>query len=176
MTRTSLEHFNCSLARTVDIIGDKWTLLIIRDAFYGVQSFSEFQERLGLAKTVLSSRLQVLVEEEVLQKIQTKPNVDRHIYKLTQRGRDLFPVVIALVQWGDKWIFGPGNEPVDIVDKAQSAPIQAIGVQARNGNFLQPRDVSFAPGSGADSDTLSLFEAFHTQKTRRDGSPPDDEV
>jgi len=164
MTRTSLEHFNCSLARTVDIIGDKWMLLIIRDAFYGVQSFSEFQERLGLAKTVLSSRLQTLIDEGILKKVQTKPDVDRYIYKLTQRGRDLFPVVVSLVQWGDKWIFGAGNEPVSILDKEQKAPIQSIGVQARSGAFLQPRDISFAPGGGADETTLALFEAFSSEQ------------
>ena len=90
MTRTSLEHFNCSLARTVDIIGDKWMLLIIRDAFYGVQSFSEFHERLGLAKTVLTARLQALVDADILDRVQTRPGVERYNYKLTPRGRDLF--------------------------------------------------------------------------------------
>ncbi|WOE76389.1 winged helix-turn-helix transcriptional regulator [Alterisphingorhabdus coralli] len=164
MTRTSLEHFNCSLARTADIIGDKWMLLIIRDAFYGVQSFSEFQERLGLAKTVLSSRLQALVDGDILDKLQTRPGVDRHIYKLTPRGRDLFPVIVSLVQWGDKWIFGAGKEPVSIMDKDQKAPIQAVGVQARNGNFLQPGDIAFAPGAGADDSTHALFASYHAKR------------
>lgn len=169
MTRTSLEHFNCSLARTVDVIGDKWTLLIIRDAFYGVQSFSEFQERLGLAKTVLSARLQILVEEEILKKVQTKPDVDRYVYKLTPRGRDLFPVIVSLVQWGDKWVFGTGNEPVNILDKEHGAPIQSVGVQARSGAFLHPRDIAFAPGAGADETTYALFEAFKSLRS----TPPE---
>lgn len=168
MTRTSLQDFNCSLARTVDIIGDKWMLLIIRDAFYGVQSFSEFQERLGLAKTVLSSRLQTLVDEDILKKVQTRPDVERYIYKLTPRGRDLFPVVVSLVQWGDRWVFGTGNEPVSILDKEQKAPIQPMGVQARSGAFLQPRDVSFAPGGGADDNTLALFDAFKARRPTGD--------
>lgn len=149
---------NCSLARTVDIIGDQWMLLIIRDAFYGVQAFSEFQERLNLSKTVLSDRLQTLVDAEILERVPTKPGVQRFRYRLTQRGRDLFPVVVALVQWGDRWIFGHEGPPIEIIDKEKKAPIQSIGVIARDGRFLQPKEVTFRPGTGATKQTLAEFE------------------
>ena len=143
MTRTSFKDFNCSLARTADIVGDKWSLLIIRDAFFGVERFSDFQNRLGVARTVLSNRLHMLVENEILEKKSTNPEADRFIYKLTPRGKDLYIAIISLVQWGDKWIFGQGQEPVEIIDKEQLAPIQRLGVQARSGRFLEVEDITF---------------------------------
>lgn len=168
MTRTSFSEFNCSLARTVDIIGDKWTLLIIRDAFLGVQRFSEFQERLGVAKTVLSNRLDMLVENEILRKQPTSPEVERFLYKLTPRGKDLFVTVVSLLQWGDKWIFGEGHEPIEILDKEECISIQQLGVQAQSGKFLDARDVVYKPGPGANCQMLSLFENYELQQSQED--------
>ncbi|XOV78076.1 MAG: winged helix-turn-helix transcriptional regulator [Aestuariibacter sp.] len=158
MPRTSLESFNCSLARTVDIIGDQWTLLILRDAFYGISSFSDFSKRLGLARTVLTDRLNRLVEHEILRKEQTKPGVDRYRYKLTTKGKDLFPVIVSLVNWGDRWIFGADNEPIRIFDKRTQSPVQNVKVQARDGHVLEPHEVTFGPGPGASSETLLAFK------------------
>lgn len=169
MTRTSFNEINCSLARTIDIIGDKWSLLIIRDAFFGVQRFSEFEDRLGIAKTVLSSRLNTLVENEILKKVPTSPEVDRFIYKLTPRGRDLLVTVVSLVQWGDKWIFGQGQEPIEIWDKEELASIQKLDLQAHSGKILEARDVVFKPGPGATSEMISMFENYDFQKSQ-DGS------
>ena len=158
MTRTSLETHNCSLARTVDIIGDKWALMILRDAFYGVRAFSTFQSGLGIAKTVLSDRLQRLTEAGVLEKIQTREGVDRFEYRLTTSGRDLFPIIIALVQWGDRWVFGPGHEPLELVDRDTGAPVPAVTVQAHDGRVLAPRDVRFRAGPGASAETRAIFD------------------
>lgn len=169
MTRTSFNGINCSLARTVDIIGDKWSLLIIRDAFLGVQRFSEFQERLGIAKRVLSNRLNILVENEILRKQPTSPEVNRFLYKLTPRGRDLLVTVVSLVQWGDKWVFGEGQEPIEIWDKEELASIQQLGLQARSGKILEARDVVFKPGPGATSEMILMFENHDLQKSQ-DGS------
>lgn len=158
VTRTSLETHNCSLARTVDIIGDKWALMILRDAFYGVRAFSTFQSGLGIAKTVLSDRLQRLTEAGVLEKVQTREGVDRFDYRLTASGRDLFPIIIALVQWGDRWVFGPGYEPLELVDTAAGAPVKAVAVEAQDGRVLGPRDVRFRAGPGASAETRAIFD------------------
>jgi DNA-binding HxlR family transcriptional regulator len=160
MTRTSFEDFNCSAARALDILGDKWTMLVIRDAFYGVSTFSEFRDRLGIARNVLTDRLEHLVRHDILERKPVRPGVDRHTYRLTERGKALFPVLIALVQWGDKWLFGSAGEPVQILDREARAPVQPVGVLARDGRYLAPRDVVYAPGPGATDETLRAFEAF----------------
>ena len=108
--------------------------------------------------TILSNRLQLLVHHRLLEKVRTRPEVDRFHYKLTKSGKDLFPVIVALMQWGDKWVFGPGQEPLRITDKKYGAPIQALGVLARDGRYLERRDVAFLPGPGASQETLALFE------------------
>ncbi len=157
MTRTSLEARNCSLARTADIIGDKWALMILRDAFYGVRGFSAFQASLGVAKTVLSDRLKRLADAGVMERVQVRDGVDRHEYRLTEAGRDLFPIVVALVQWGDRWVFGAGNEPMAILDRETGTPVGRVAVQAGNGRVLAARAVTIAPGPGAKAETLAIF-------------------
>ncbi len=157
MSRTSFESRNCSLSRAADVVGDKWALLILRDAFYGVRTFSDFHERLGMAKTVLSNRLQLLTERGVLERVQLKPGVERYEYRLTQSGRELLPLIIALMQWGDRWMFGVGAEPIRIVDRATRSPIQKIEVQARDGHVLEPREITFFAGPGATAETLAAI-------------------
>lgn len=142
MTRTSLKHFHCSMARTADIIGDKWTLLILRDAFFGGTSFSQFQKSLGVARNILSDRLEKLVDHGVLAKTPVRPGVERYTYELTERGRDLVPVLIAITQWGDRWIFGEGNEPFAFFDKASGEPIQQVEVQSSSGAALTADDIT----------------------------------
>ena len=145
MTRTSLDGHECSLARTVDIIGDKWALMILRDAFYGTRSFSVFRASLGVASTVLSDRLKRLIDGGILDRVKVRDGVERYEYRLTAAGHDLFPIVVGLVQWGDRWVFGPGREPLHIVDRATGSPLQPVAVQARSGRVLSARDVSFDP-------------------------------
>jgi DNA-binding HxlR family transcriptional regulator len=149
MTRTSLENHTCSLARTIDILGDKWTMMLVRDAFFGVSRFSDFKTRLGVAPTVLVERLQSLCDCGIFVRQQERPDVERFSYRLTEKGQDLFPTLIAMMQWGDKWIFGPGQEPLQILDKQKRAPIQFIAVQAQTGAVLDARDVTFDFGPNA---------------------------
>ena len=158
MSRTSLHDWPCSLARAADIIGDKWTLVILRNAFYGQTSFSGFQKSLGLARNVLSDRLDKLVEHGILVRQPVRPGVARYRYTLTDAGRELFPVIVSLTQWGDKWLFGSDGEPVRLLDKEQQAPIQKMGVIARDGRYLQADDVSFAPGPSASDELIALWE------------------
>jgi DNA-binding HxlR family transcriptional regulator len=160
MTRTSLDHWQCSLARSADLLGDKWTLMIIRDAFYGLSTFSQFQKNLAVAKNVLSDRLEKLVHGGILERVQTRPDVDRYRYALTAAGRDLLPLVVALTQWGDEWIFKSEGEPVLLVDRAHKARIRKLTVQDRDGKPLALRDLSFEPGPGASPE----LKAFHQRR------------
>jgi DNA-binding HxlR family transcriptional regulator len=160
VTRTSLADFNCSLARTVDLVGDKWSLMILRDAFYGFSKFSDFKERLGVAPRVLSSRLQALVDHGILERVQERPDVDRHRYKLTESGRDLLPVIIAIVQWGDRWVFGDAGPPVKLRSKSSGKALQKIEVRDKAGDAVALQDLVFSPGPGASEETLEAFAAI----------------
>lgn len=149
MTRTSLDSLPCSWARAIDIVGDKWTLMILRDAFAGVSVFSDFRRNLGVAPNILSDRLDRLVTHGILDKRPVRPGVERYDYRLTARGKALFPVLTSLGQWGDKWIFGSDGEPVRVLDRKNRAPIQSVAVTARDGRYLEADDVVYAPGPGA---------------------------
>lgn len=149
MTRTSLTKFKCSVAQTLEIIGDKWTMLIIRDAFVGVATFSGFQRNLGVARNVLADRLAHLVAHDILDRTPTRPGVERHTYSLTEKGRALFPVMIAMMQWGDTWIYGAGHEPVCVVDKDSGMPVRPVTVLSEKGHPLSPDTTAYAPGPGA---------------------------
>lgn len=105
---------DCSIQRTLDDIGDRWTLLIIRDLFRGVRRFSRIQEDLGIAKNLLTDRLASLVDDGVVEKVPYQDRPVRHEYKLTEKGRALSPALVALMRWGDQWI-GDGLAPTELV-------------------------------------------------------------
>jgi DNA-binding HxlR family transcriptional regulator len=154
MTRTSLNHHNCSLARTVDIIGDKWTLMIIRDAFYGFRRFKDFKTRLGITQAVLSDRLANLVEHGILDR--TAAEGQHPEYRLTEMGRDLFPLVVGLVQWGDRWIHGANGPPILIRDRVNAQPV-SLALRNSAGKPVDSSDVEVSPGPGATPATLAEF-------------------
>jgi DNA-binding HxlR family transcriptional regulator len=156
MTRTSLDHHNCSLARTAEVIGDKWALMIIRDAFYGYRRFRDFKERLGITQAVLSDRLARLVEQGILERHELGEGA-RQDYGLTAKGRDLFAVLVALVQWGDRWIHD-GKPPVDILDAMHGKPVQ-LRVSDAEGKPLKLREVVLKAGPGANDATRALPSA-----------------
>ena len=93
----------CSIARTLEVVGEWWTMLIIRDAFSGVRRFDDFQRSLGIARNVLAGRLQTLVDHDILERRRYQERPDRFEYRLTPRGRDLYPVIVGLLGWGDRW-------------------------------------------------------------------------
>ena len=150
MTRTSLQDHNCSLARCIDIIGDKWTLLIIRDAFFGASSFTQFQRSLNIARNVLADRLDKLVQHEILAKLQTKLHTERYTYHLSERGLALMPILLSITQWGDEWISGEGNEPIQFVDSKLGQPIRTMTALSADGRALSSNDIVPTPGPGAD--------------------------
>lgn len=115
MRLTSLADWNCSVARTLDVIGEWWTLLIIRDAFRGTRRFEDFQASLGLARSVLTARLAKLTDSGVLVREAYSEHPPRYEYRLTAKGRELFPVIVALIGWGDQWAATPAGPPVEFV-------------------------------------------------------------
>ena len=99
----------CSVARALEAIGDRWTMLVIRDAFVGARRFDEFQQRLGIARNVLADRLSRLVDEGILEKHEYQERPQRFEYRLTSKGVDLFPVLVSLMKWGDRHAPDPGG-------------------------------------------------------------------
>lgn len=141
MKRTRFEETFCPVARSLNIIGDWWSLLIVRDALAGVTRFGEFQKNLGIAKNMLTARLKLLVDEGILR---TQPASDGSAwqeYVLTEKGRALQTVLVALSQWGQEWLFEQGEPASVLVDSHTQRPLQKLALRAEDGRELQPEDV-----------------------------------
>ncbi|HBM50959.1 MULTISPECIES: winged helix-turn-helix transcriptional regulator [unclassified Marinobacter] len=141
MARKRFDDSSCSVARALNEVGDWWSLLIVLHAMYGTRRFVDFQQQLGIAKNILCDRLAKLVDNEVLRKEDVGEHGSRFEYRLTEKGRDLFPVVVALRQWGDKWNPAPDGQPLDLRDRETGQPIKAVTVQNAEGEPLSIRDV-----------------------------------
>jgi DNA-binding HxlR family transcriptional regulator len=114
MQRTRLSDVTCSIARTMDVIGEWWTPLILRDLFVGISRFEDLRRDLGIATNVLSDRLSTLVREGVVEQVPSRPGSTRSEYLLTAKGRDLYPVILAVMAWGDRWMDGGQGPPAQI--------------------------------------------------------------
>ncbi|MGJ4944593.1 winged helix-turn-helix transcriptional regulator [Bradyrhizobium sp. HKCCYLS1011] len=146
--RTSLEGNGCPVARSLDAIGDWWSLLIIRDAFVGRRRFGEFQRSLGLAKNILTIRLRALVDRGILT---TKPASDGSAYReyvLTPKGRGLFPILVALRQWSEEFDQRPEEIATILVDRETGRPVQKLALCAQDGRLLDPADTTLRPRTG----------------------------
>jgi len=147
--KTSFADMNCSIAQSLEIIGEWWTLLILRDAFLGIHRFDDFVERLGIARNVLTNRLDTLVDADVLERRPYDEARGRYDYLLTDKGRALWPVMIALRQWGDEWILGAGNEPLLIEHHGCGHDTIAEMTCNACGERLDARSVRAKAGPGA---------------------------
>jgi DNA-binding HxlR family transcriptional regulator len=145
--RSSVGHFNCSIARTLEIVGEWWTLLIIRDAFFGVRRFDDFQRDLAISRNILSDRLGTLVEHGILDRRRYQDHPERHEYVLTDKGRDLYPVIVTLMRWGDRWE-SPEGAPLRLVHEPCGHDSEATVVCAHCGELLDPRHVRPRKGPG----------------------------
>lgn len=142
---------NCSIARTLEIVGEKWTLLVLREAFYGMRRFADFHRALGCARNLLSARLKTLVEHGILtqQDYREPGSRPRSEYVLTNKGLELFPALLALLQWGDRWTADPQGPAVIIRHRGCDEPID-VQLRCTAGHTqLTARDTTPTPGSGA---------------------------
>jgi DNA-binding HxlR family transcriptional regulator len=142
---------NCSVKRALDIVGEKWTLLVLREAFYGARRFEEFQTRIGCARNLLTERLNTLVAAGVLRRVPYRlaGQRQRHEYRLTEKGLDLLPAIVALMQWGDRWEADPDGAPVEITHRDCGHPVELILRCAHDHAALAARDTEPRPGPGA---------------------------
>jgi DNA-binding HxlR family transcriptional regulator len=148
MKRTSFARWPCSVARTLDLLGDWWTPLVLRDAFYGARRFGEFQRGLGIARNTLSDRLQRLVGEGLLEKRPYQTDPVRYDYLLTEKGRDFFGVIAAMSRWGDRWLADEAGPPITAHHKECGHDSHAEVVCARCGKPMTPENTSMRMGPG----------------------------
>jgi len=139
----------CSVARTVSVIGDRWTLLILRDCFLRIRRFEAFEERLGVTSHILADRLRKLVAEGVLQKVPYQERPTRFDYRLTQKGLDLFPVLMSIVHWGDVHRAGKTGRPLLHHHVPCGHQFDPVMVCSECREALDPRQVRVVPGPGA---------------------------
>ena len=171
MGRTSFAARNCSVAQALAQIGDAWTLMILRDAFNGITRFDEFEAELGIATNTLADRLQRLTQAGILDR-RALPT-DRRVveYRLTRKGRDLHPLLVALAQWGERWEPDPRGARVVFLERNTGKPIARVRVRSGSGRALAPHDVVPRPGPAADAKLKALF-GVRTGRRGRPGRRP----
>ena len=143
--RTSFEDAECPVARSLDALGDWWSLLIIRDALLGIRRFSEFQKNLGCAKNILTVRLRALVEHGILATAPASDGSAYQEYLLTPKGRGVFPVLVALRQWSEEFDDRPEEIATLLVDREQGRPVRKLELHADNGRLLRVKDIELRP-------------------------------
>jgi DNA-binding HxlR family transcriptional regulator len=146
--RTRFANWPCSIARTVDLAGDWWTPLVMREAFYGARRFEQFQRQLGLSRNVLSQRLDRLVKEGMLERVPYQERPLRHEYQLTEKGSDFFTVLAAMIRWGDRWLAGDDGPPIVLRDRRTGAPIEPEVVDSATGEPVDIERLVATPGPG----------------------------
>lgn len=159
MQWSGLAQENCSIARTMSIIGDRWTMLILRDAFMGVKRFEHFQQGLGLSRAILADRLDKLIDNFVLTKIAYRQSPIRYEYQLTDKGEALFPIILTMAQWGDRYLTTPDGRPTLVVHQHCHTAMDA-------------RLVCPDCGEEVDSRSIQLFRGPASRDTALPALPP----
>ena len=155
MYRKTFEGMNCSIARALEQVGEWWSLLIVRECSLGTTRFDEFQHNLGIARNVLTARLNSLIEHGVLERATVEGQERRTEYLLTKKGEALYPVLVALMQWGDEWC--DHKAPLQLVEHRSGKPVEPVAVRA-GAHTLGLRDVRLEPGPGATARTAGIIK------------------
>ena len=141
---------NCTIGRAMEVLGEKWTFVVLREVFNGIRRFDDMRRHTGIPRQVLTDRLALLVDQDVLRRepYREAGQRERHEYRLTEKGFALFPVMVAIAQWGDRYLAGPEGPPIEFVHRECGAPVEAH-LRCTDGHELdRPRDVVGRPGPG----------------------------
>ncbi len=157
MRRKRFTGMNCSIARSLEEVGEWWSLLIVRECTQGTRRFDEFQSQLGIARNILTTRLERLTDLGILERFRLDDRANTDGYRLTKKGEELYPVLVALMQWGDRWLAGNGKPPTLLVEDVTGCPVEPMQVRGRGGRPLSFHEVRFAPGPGATAATKTLI-------------------
>lgn len=141
----SVKSMNCSVARTLSVVGERWTMLIMREAFLGRHRFDEFQQGTGIARNILSARLRDLVRDGIFDRVRSDGDNARIEYRLTKKGFDLYPVLIAMMRWGDTWLSGESGPPMTLIHRTCGAKTSMEMVCSHCGAAVVAREVIAIP-------------------------------
>lgn len=147
--RSRIANKECSVARAMEVVGDRWSILLLREAYYGVKRFDEFQYYVGVAPNILSTRLKKFVEAGLMTRVPLPEHGGRYEYVLTEKGRGFFPAYLALKKWGDDWLAEPAGPQVVFRDRESGRPIEYPDLLTPRGAPLRLEDVEVVPGGGA---------------------------
>jgi DNA-binding HxlR family transcriptional regulator len=164
-----LANKECSMARAMEVVGDRWSILILREAFYGVKRFDEFEYYTGIAPNILSSRLRKLVDAGMMTRSSLPEHAKRYAYVLTEKGRDFFPAYLALKKWGDEWLADPQGPQV--VFRERGGPVvEYPQMRTKSGKPLGLDDVEVVAGSGAVPFNRRRFAPGNREPDRSSGA------
>lgn len=149
MKRTDTSAWPCNIARGANVLGDHWNLLLIREACLGTRRFDDFQANLGIGRSILTSRLNGLVDEGILDRVGYQQRPARHEYRLTDKGRDAYGVLVAMAAWAERWMAGPEGTPVLQRHTTCGHDMHAVVVCSRCAEPIDVREVKVRPGPGA---------------------------
>ncbi|MBI3650951.1 MAG: helix-turn-helix transcriptional regulator [Acidobacteria bacterium] len=175
MKRTSFTDMSCSIARTLDLIGEWWTPLILRDIFLGIRRFEILLNHLGISRNILTDRLQTLVDNDILERRRYQENPERYEYWLTERGVDLFPIFAAVIAWGDKWLHAEEGEPATLVHKDCGKVTTPIVACSKCGGTITLRNVRTRRGPGGNAQEWEAIRAAIEQSSPPVTSTPKDD-
>jgi len=136
-------YYRCSVARTLEILGDRWVFLILRELFFGVRYYDQFQSNLGIATNILSNRLKTLINNGILNKHKSPNDRRRFVYKLTEKGRDIYAISLAFMNWGDKWLAGDNGPPLILHHKTCGHQLEPVLTCKYCKKVVDPRDVTY---------------------------------
>lgn len=161
MSRINDDNCNCPLARAMEVLGEGWTLLVLREAFLGTRQFKDFERELGVARNILSTRLKKLVELGLLQRAPSPD--DRRVveYRLTDCARALLPVLVGLSQWAGEWLCDPAH-PVRFTERSSGKEVQSVQVLSQAGEPLQARDVIMRASADANPAILARYRRLES--------------
>ncbi len=141
----SVKTMNCSVARTLSVVGERWTMLLLREAFLGRHRFDEFQQGTGIARNILSSRLRDLVHDGILDRMRSEGDNGRIEYRLTKKGLDLYPILVAMMRWGDTWLSDESGPPMTLIHRSCGAKTSMDMVCSHCGEKVVAREVVAIP-------------------------------
>jgi DNA-binding HxlR family transcriptional regulator len=149
MKRVDTSDWPCTVARATAVLGDHWNVLIMRQACLGVRRFDDFQRDLGIGRNMLTLRLNGLVDEDMLRRVEYQQRPPRHEYRLTDKGRDVYPILAAMAAWGERWLSGPEGPPIKLHHTTCHHDMRAVVVCSECAQPLDVREVQVLAGPGA---------------------------